>query len=65
MKLIISNLLLALLIVSKLSISQETKIDSLINQLSIAKEDTNKVSLLNDIGLILITSNPDESKKRH
>lgn len=64
MKLIISNLLVALLIVSKLSISQETKIDSLMNQLSIAKEDANKVSLLNNIGLILITSNPDESKKK-
>src|SRR4030095_14464038 len=38
-------------------------IDSLLTQLPRAKEDTNKVMLLNDLGLAFYSINPDEGLK--
>src|ERR1041384_5833752 len=52
--------LLLLFVINFISFSQnQNKIDSLLNRLKIAKEDTLKAYMLNDLALEFVNNNPD------
>ena len=63
MKSLISIVLFITLNITGALANETNKLDSLRNELNVAKEDTNKVILLKDIGLILLAINPVESKE--
>ncbi|MCK5470907.1 MAG: tetratricopeptide repeat protein, partial [Cyclobacteriaceae bacterium] len=54
-------LLLGLLLISNLSFSQDPQRDSLLNVLSLAKEDTLKVNVLNALSTLLNRTDPTEA----
>lgn len=64
MKTIVCLLLIISLNLCPIHAQKQSVIDSLKNELSIAKEDTNKVNVLQSLGLNLLNSHPEESQKR-